>query len=115
MGAILSRERQSKRFCGFSACKRTGECYSACRGRRLAKNTAKPTAIRVKMRDGGTGVLDGATGTDALAILLPPDSVSHRLLSGPVAISQGAELGVGMVNSVMFPKGVIRPTLPANS
>jgi hypothetical protein len=71
----------------------------------------KPAPISVRMRDGGAGDLGGG-GTDTLAILLPPDSVSHRLLSGPVVISQGMELGVGTVNSAIAPKGVIRPIKP---
>lgn len=57
------------------------------------------------------GVGGGGRGIDTLAMLLPPDSVSQSLLSGPVVISQGKELGVGTVNSVIDPAGVLRPIL----
>src|SRR3954470_13869047 len=43
-------------------------------------------------------------------ILLPENSVNHRLPSGPARILTGALLGVGIAYSVTLPAGVILPT-----
>src|SRR2546430_1118328 len=43
--------------------------------------------------------------------ILPPDSVDHRLPSGPGAIPLGSLTGVGIWNSVILPPVLIRPIL----
>src|SRR5262245_28209502 len=41
--------------------------------------------------------------------ILPPLAVNQRLPSGPAVIPQGSLWGVGRLNSVTTPEGVIRP------
>ena len=44
-------------------------------------------------------------------ILLPMNSVNHNFPPGPAVIQTGKLPGVGTVNSVMIPEGVILPIL----